>query len=91
MVTGCSSEGGGVGIVVRVRLHDRHLIDGEPLSSDMKTGVVRVAGIANGSIGGQAIRALLLGQQRLIDRLPGYPDGPWAISNTSTPAAHRRS
>ena len=33
-MTGCSSEGGGVGIVVRARLHDRHLIDGEPLSSD---------------------------------------------------------
>src|ERR1700747_186913 len=33
VVTGCSSEGGGLGIVVRARLHDRHLIDGEPLSS----------------------------------------------------------
>ena len=38
-MTGCSSEGVGVGIVVRARLHDRHLIeiiegDGEPLSSD---------------------------------------------------------
>ena len=33
-MAGCSSEGGGVGIVVRARLHDRHLIDGEPLSSD---------------------------------------------------------
>jgi len=31
VVTGCSSEGGGLGIVVRARLHDRHLIDGEPL------------------------------------------------------------
>jgi hypothetical protein len=30
-------------------------------------------------------------QQRLIHRLPGYTDGPWAISKTSTPAAHRRS
>jgi hypothetical protein len=29
----------------------------------VKTGVVRVAGIANGSIGGQAIRALLLGRR----------------------------
>ncbi len=33
-MTGCSSEGVGVGIVVRARLHDRHLIEGEPLSSD---------------------------------------------------------
>lgn len=33
-MTGCSSEGVGVGIVVRARPHDRHLIDGEPLSSD---------------------------------------------------------
>ena len=33
-LAGCSSEGVEVGIVVRARLHDRHLIDGEPLSSD---------------------------------------------------------
>jgi len=71
-VTGCSSEGGGVGFVVRARLHGPPLIDGEPLSSDMKTGVVRVAGIANGSIGGQAIRALLLGRRAFSLRVT-YP------------------
>ena len=30
-------------------------------------------------------------QQRLIHRLPGYTDGPWAISTTSIPAPHRRT
>ena len=32
----------------------------------MKTGVVRVAGIANGSIGAQAIRALLLRRRAFL-------------------------
>ena len=42
----------------------------------MKTGVVRVAGIANGSIGGQAIRALLLGRRAFSQRVthPTYFD-----------------
>jgi hypothetical protein len=35
----------------------------------VKTGVVRVAGIANGSIGGQAIRALLLGRRAFSQRV----------------------
>jgi hypothetical protein len=29
-------------------------------------------------------------QQRSIHRLPGYTGGPWAITNTSAPAAQRR-
>ena len=37
-MTGCSSEGVGVGNVVRARLHDRHLIDEKTLSSDKDWG-----------------------------------------------------
>jgi hypothetical protein len=29
-------------------------------------------------------------QQRLIHLLPGYADAPWAITDTSVPAAHRQ-
>ena len=29
-------------------------------------------------------------QRRLIHLLPGYANGPWAITNTSVPAAHRQ-
>ena len=42
-------------IMVRARVHGTYLATREPTSSDAKTGAVHVAGIVNGSIGGQAI------------------------------------